>query len=188
MGLIYRTYGCKGASGRRKQHTFEVMIDSGEHPKFCPSCGAKIDTVEIVPGTHSIGGSDIVRGVDLTYRLVEESSAERAGLAGNPSLKVTNMKDHLREGDVAVSLPNNTVTQFMGDAASKGINYGWGGGGGMIAPATSKPLPVTPDDRGFTGPTHAALSAAQGEEGRVHLASRREMISAGQINKTRGTA
>lgn len=189
MSLIVRTYGCRGKGGRAKMHTFDITIERSEHPKFCPTCGAKIDSIEIVPGTHSIGGSDIVRGVDLTYKLVEDSSAERAMLAGNPSLKVTNMRDHLREGDVAVPMPNNTVTQFMGDAATRGVQYGWGGGGGMIAPAATAALPVTVDpSTGYTGPTHAALSGAQGESGRTHLATKHQMISAGQINKTKASA
>lgn len=183
--LIYRTYSCRGKGGRVKTHTFEIMIERSEHPKFCPTCGAKIDSVDIVPGTHSIGGSDIQRAVDMTYRLVESSSEERAALAGNPSLKVSNMKDHLREGDVAAVMPNNTVTQFMGDAERRGVNYGWGGGGGMIAPGATSALPVTVDPAtGFTGPTHAALSEAQGVSGRAHQATRRAMVSAGQVNKT----
>lgn len=191
---IWRTYECPGRklkTGVVPPHPFEVMEDRDERAQFCTKCGRDLRRLPIdaTPGTHSVGKSDINKAVDLTYRLVEESSAERAELAGNPSLKVNNMRDHLREGDVAVPMPNNTVTQFMGMAEQRGIGYGFGGG--MMAPAFSsgQAMPVSVDPvTGYTGPTHAALSAAQGESGHTHLATRREMITAGTINKTKGNS
>lgn len=196
-GYIFRTYGCGGLPARRRKgvvvseavppHEFEIMLRSDEHPSFCPKCGARVGNVEAIPGTKNVGKSDINKAVDMTYRLVEESSAERAELAGSKHLKVTNMRDHLREGDVAVPpMPSNTVTAYMADAAGKGIGYGWGGG--MMAPAlrSGTPSPVKVDPAtGFTGPTHAALSGAQGPSGQTHLATRHQMINAGRQNKPR---
>lgn len=191
---LYRTFGCPGRklkSGVVPEHAVEMMVEPDEHPAFCPKCGRdwRKLRLETIPGTHSIGGSDIAKGVDLTWKLIQESSAERAELAGNPNMRVTDMRDHLREGDVAVPMPNNTVTQFMGMAEQRGIGYGFGGG--MMAPAFSggQAMPVTVDPvTGYTGPTHAALSEAQGQSGRTHLATRQQMISAGTINKTKGNS
>ena len=181
--LIFRTYACD-SGGENPEHTFELMQDRDEGPpKFCPTCGCPVDPdTETVPGTHSIGGSNIVKGVDLTYRLLEESGAERAAITGNPNFKITNMKDHLREGDVAAVLPRNTVTNFMADAEQRGVRYGFGGGAGM-GMQTASPTPVPTS--GYTGPGHVALSGIQGDSaGSAHLNSRAVMVGAGQINKT----
>lgn len=202
MAYIWITFGCPGRklkSGPIAPHEFEVMIERGERPHFCPTCGRDLSRLplETIPGGGHIGGSAIAKGVDLTYRLVEESSEERARLAGNTAMKVTNMKDHLREGDVAVPLPNNTVTQWMQHAGMAGHSYGFGGGMSSVSPAftAGSASPVTVNERGYTGPTHEALSAVQGgsapgapDAGGAHLATRAQMINAGTINKTKANS
>jgi len=195
---IWRTYQCPGRklkSGPIEPHEFEVMEDRDERATFCPKCGRDLSKlpIETIPGGGHIGGSAIAKGVDLTYRLVEESSAERAELAGNPNLRVTNMRDHLREGDVAVpavAMPNNAVTQFAAQSEVRGFQPGWGGGF-MAGAFAGQASPVTVNERGYTGPTHEALSAVQGgsapgapDAGGAHRATRAEMIKAGTINKT----
>lgn len=178
---FFRTFGCSGDE-ETGPHDFQLMVERDEVPRFCPKCGAEFDgEPEIVPGGGHIGGSAIARSVDGMYRDVERSSAERAELAGSPALKVTNMKDHLREGDVAVSMPNNTVTQFMSHAAGAGAHYGFGGGA-MTGVGWGNPSPVPAT--GISGPGHEALWAVQGDGGTHNAQTRELMTKAGQIKDT----
>lgn len=180
-GLIIRTYACD-SGGTADEHVFDVRLRADEHPRFCPHCGFSVDQrSKPRPSKVSIGGKAITKAVDMTYRSLEETSARRAGAVGNPQLKITNMKDRLREGDVAAVMPNNTVTHFMGEASNRGVNYGWGGGGGLIAPTLTAPAPVP--QNAFTGPGHVSLSAIQGEQGRTHQMTRAQAAIGGQINK-----
>jgi hypothetical protein len=96
-------------------------------------------------------------------------------------MKITNMKDHLREGDIAAMMPDNSISRFMRDAGGRGVGYGWGGGGSMIAPATTQPTPI--NYTGWTGPGHPALSAIQGDQGRIHREARMAATLRGQANK-----
>jgi hypothetical protein len=116
----------------------------------------------------SIGGSAISRATDHTYRLLETSTAERAAALNAPSLKVTDLKDNLREGDVAAKAPDNVVTRFARETkAQYGINYlSWGGGmgGARVAPT----IPGGAPGQSYAGPGHIALAALQPEhEARV---------------------
>jgi hypothetical protein len=179
MAYFFRTFGCSG-DDEVAPHDFSIMVEKDEVPRFCPKCGAEFEgDPEIIPGGGHIGGSAIVRSVDGMYRHIEESSAERAALAGSPALKVTNMQDHLREGDVAVKMPNNTVTQYMEMAAGAGARYGYGGGAmtGVAFNTGPNPVPAT----GYTGPGHVALEGIQGPHGAAHLSLANEMTAAGQI-------
>lgn len=192
MGYLFRTYECDSGGEAIEPHRFELMLKSDEHPSFCPVCGASVEGASPVPGTKNVGKSDINKSVDIVYRSLEESSAERAEMTGNSNFKITNMKDNLREGDVAAVPLNNSVTQFMGDAGSLGVKYGWGGGAsGGAAPSPGNPsfnqkaLPVKADPglQGFTGPGHQSLSAIQGELGRNHVGTKAAMVHAGRMNK-----
>jgi hypothetical protein len=185
MAYIWRTFGCSGDEDL-PAHDFNYMVENGEMPRFCPKCGAEFEGApEIIPGGGHIGGSAITRTVDGMYRRIEDSSAERAALAGNPNgpLKITNMQDHLREGDVAVKMPNNTVTQFMNTAAGAGASYGWGGGA-MTGVTFSNPNPVPTN--AYTGPGHVVLDGVQGAGGQQHLARAGELIKMGEWANDRG--
>lgn len=155
------------------------MLENDEHPNFCTVCGSPVGEVEAIPGTHAIGGSAIQQAVDGTYRMLEETSAARAEMVGQPNIKVTNLRDGLREGDVAaVPLPNNTVTGFMAQAGERGIRYGFqtGGAAGVAHGAARTDL----EPGKFTGPAHVSLAAAQSREG---MATAKQMVANGQINK-----
>lgn len=181
-GSVIRTYACNSA-GTGEEHEFEVKLKSGEHPKFCPVCGYAVDQrSKPRPKKMSLGGSALARSVDRTYRSLEETSAQRAAAMNNPGLKITDMKDRLREGDVAAVMPHNSVTNFMDTANHHNIRYGWGGGS-MGTPAfhNASPLPVPQNT--WTGPGHVSLSAIQGESGRAHQMTRAQTQLAGQINK-----
>jgi hypothetical protein len=58
----------------------------------------------IMPPLVSIG-THKGKAVDLTYRQLERSGEIRAEMTGDPSMKITNLKDNLREGDVAAMAP-----------------------------------------------------------------------------------
>jgi hypothetical protein len=192
MSLIYRTYACDGPDDESSPHTFELLIERDQHPKFCPLCGVRFeDEPEPIPGGFAIGGSAAARSVDQTYSLLEESSAVRAQLAeeaGVPSaqarsLKVTDLKDNLREGDVAAKIPaypNNPVGQFMQQAEQVGIKYGWQraqtpGGGNYNGPTTSR------TGQRVSGPANDALGAVQGDSGFQHQQTRAEMARRGEL-------
>lgn len=190
MALIYRTYACD-SGGDAELHTFEILIERDQHPAFCPLCGAPVDG-DPIPAKIAIGGSAATRAVDMTYDLVEQSSiaraqqAEEAGLspAQARTLKVTDMHDNLREGDVAAKLPqypNNQVGDFMRKADALGIHYGFTagsmpGGGQYNGPTTSQ------TGKAVTGPANDALGAAQGAAGSQHAQTRAQMVAKGQLN------
>ncbi len=77
------------------------------------------DDPQEIPGAPNIIGVK-AKAVDLTYRQMEESSIARAEMAGDPSLKMTNMKDNLQIGEVSGTVPNNIVSQ-----TSEMLGYGF---------------------------------------------------------------
>jgi hypothetical protein len=165
MAWVVRTYVC-GDEECGKQ--FEMFQDRDEGPpKFCPECGAEVDPEAApIPSRIAIGGSAIARSTDSTYRQLEESSAARAAELDAPSLKITNLKDNLREGDVAAKAPpDNIISRFDREAEMNGRRpyTGWGGGyaspGARVAPVISTGTPGA----AYVGPGHMALAAAQPE-------------------------
>ena len=186
MAWVFRTYSCDGG-GEGEPHQFEVMLASGEHPKFCPQCGCEVDAEALpVPSKIAIGGTANGTAPDLTYRLVEESSEARAKMLADESglqgaartdfiskFKVTDLNDGLRHGDVAAKAPSNAVTRFAQETKDNlGVNYlAWGGGmgGARVGPPIASGTP----GQSFAGPGHVALAALQPEhENRV-----RDMVS-----------
>lgn len=106
MAYFFRTFCCEDG------HQFELMMKAEEvPPEQCPVCDAMTDP-NPVPGGFNIG-TQAGKAGDLAYRQMEKTSAGRAELAGEPSLKITNMKDNLREGEVAAMPVNNAVTQYV---------------------------------------------------------------------------
>lgn len=90
-------------------------------PSFCPGCGEYMgEGPQPMPSMPNIGTGK-GRAADDAYRQMESASIARAEAAGDPALKITNMKDNLREGDVAGIAPNNLVTQMAQEI--NGGNY-----------------------------------------------------------------
>lgn len=116
-------------------HRFRFLRHPADEPlpRFCPACGhdsqaddSAAEMPQAVTAPH-IKNRVIVAAVDGTYRAMEEASeanmyaaAEAAGcdVSDMASLKITDMKDNLREGDVA-AMPINPASQTM--AAAPGI-------------------------------------------------------------------
>ena len=124
-----RTYQCDACEGK-----FDFMHHPSDEPppSFCPLCGVSFleEPQVALPSKLNMGGSADARSVDMVYNQLETESAARAEEAGDPSLKITDMKDNLREGDVAVArpMPNNAVTQY---AEQTGHSF-WQGGNANI--------------------------------------------------------
>ena len=113
-----------------------------KHPAECPICHVHIghdraDDDVVSPSLRSL------RTVanDAVYRYMEKSSEVRAEqaaeMAGVPvsemsGLKITNMKDNLRPGDIAAMPVNNPVTQQMEMLNARGGQFGFGGGANGI--------------------------------------------------------
>lgn len=93
------------------------------YPQFCPLCGhdSKIDEMPEV-SAPAIRQSVRIKSADQVYRAMEESSEVRAQMAADSlnlpasemsSLKITNLKDNQREGDIAIHTPANPVSEMI---------------------------------------------------------------------------
>lgn len=134
---VMRTYRCPDCGG-----VFEFLHMSRNEPPpdNCELCQSSMQAVPELPKVN-IGGSNISKAVDMTYAAAEES------------LGVTDLKDNLREGDIAAKVPNNPVTQV---AAQIGHNF-WGGGGGVLGAAPD----LIAAAKQTAGPSIDALSSIQ---------------------------
>jgi hypothetical protein len=84
-------------------HVMKVPQEE-QWPNFCGNCGSFVGVdPNFVPERMNIG---TVRGksADQVYRQMEDASIARAEMAGDPALKITDMNDNLREGDVAAKV------------------------------------------------------------------------------------
>lgn len=106
MAYVTRVFECAACTRR-----FEIFQEREELPPTdCPFCSKPEVNPEPVPSTTAIGARTRSKGVDRMYRSVEEHAAHRAEMAGDPSLKITNMKDYaygggVKEGDVVAVAP-----------------------------------------------------------------------------------
>lgn len=124
-----RRYKCPECEGVFS-YLHHPNVDEDPAPRFCPLCGfdSLLDKPHDQPNGYTtevtaphIQKSAIVKGADYTYRAMEEASeanmhaaAEAAGVDVSEmrSLKITDMKDGLREGDVA-AMPVNPSSQAI---------------------------------------------------------------------------
>jgi hypothetical protein len=150
-------------------------------PLFCPLCAAYVgedESDEFVPKAPAIrtAANQIP---DQLFRNMEQSSIERADqareLAGGDRadyshMHITNMKDNLREGDVAAIVPPNPVRRFMEQHPQTPI--------GAQSAQTAQ---------GFAAAAHAdgiAPHAGAGAAGQIqnfHMQSARAMQARGEI-------
>jgi hypothetical protein len=98
-------------------------------PEFCPNegCESRIahdraDDDIVLPFVRNHG---FTKSVDDVYRKMEEGSITRAQIAAQitgsteaemSSLKITDLNDHQRPGDLAAKLPSNPVSDLMAAA------------------------------------------------------------------------
>lgn len=111
---IMRTYECPDCNGRFR---FLHMTRQEPPPAECELCGADMGGApEPALAAPAIGGSAIARSVDKIW-----NDASKNG--------VGNMRDGLREGDVAAPRVSNPVTQY---AEQVGHQYFQGGAGAGV--------------------------------------------------------
>jgi DNA-directed RNA polymerase subunit RPC12/RpoP len=149
---IYRTYHCSDCD-----RDFEIFHMSRDEPPpdECPYCTAEPEAPYLpLPRGGKMIGSNISKAVDLTFKHVEESGQRAFEASGNPAAKVTNMKDNLREGDVAAVVPQPS-REYQQAVASMGGSGGFGAGT-PVAGDTFQPAAVLPSLRG-TGNAMPAL-------------------------------
>lgn len=145
---VYRHYECPDCLG-----TFKFLHHPAEEPppNFCPLCGQNMKAEPIFVPTAPHIARSIGKTSDSIYRQIETASAERAELAAElgggeakdyTALKVTNMNDYLRPGDIAAKLPPNPVSQAMAATGQGGFRPLGGMTGAEFALGTrSGPVP-----------------------------------------------
>lgn len=127
--------------------------DAPEHPRFCPCCGYATDdqadgAPEPAAFEKQVSAPHIARVAgkagDQVYRMMEQGADMRVKMAaemtGQPDadfadMKITNLKDNLRAGDIAaIAPPANPVTQHMAAMAQqRGVTFGFGGNAAELA-------------------------------------------------------
>jgi hypothetical protein len=141
----YRCPDCGGAF-RYFHHP-----DDEPPPNFCPLCGSNMsDQPEFafMPAAPHLAKT-IGKTADNVYRQTEaaslahiEAAAEMTG--GDKSdfsaMKVTNMADYLRPGDIAAKMANNEVAKHMTATGQGGFSPALGMTGAQYASATKEGL------------------------------------------------
>ena len=138
--------------GCRKAFPWDPAIDL---PERCPLKGCGYVAVRRDPEVDEDGviviaapfiGSAKTKATDACYRELETSSAARAELAAQMAgvpvsemshLKVTNLKDNTREGEVAAMPVVNEVTKQMDMIRARGGQAGFTGSGQPIDTGTA---------------------------------------------------
>jgi hypothetical protein len=157
---------------------FSFRHDPGDcpPPSFCALCGAFVgeDPSQVMQAPHiqkSIG-----KVADAVYRDMEssadyriEQAAEMTGMDASDlsAMKVTDLKDNLRAGDVAAILPENPVSQAM--TAQSGT--------GMIGHTAQRPAIQHSGTEAYAGARAMATTNA------YHQRNASAVVSAGQTGK-----
>lgn len=108
----------------------------GRWPKACPCCGARMDdedaddTVICMPSLRSaktVSADNLYRQMEAGSEFRAQKAAELAGcdVADMSSLKMTNMHDGRKQGEMSAIEVKNTVSEFM--QANPGIGGFQGG-------------------------------------------------------------
>ena len=116
-----KTYQCPACEGR-----FQFMHHPSDEPppRYCPLCGNDCEEGDTLGETLSTPhlSSEKARSVDGYYRATEEAADHRATMAESvfgldkaeaDQLRITNMRDNLREGDTTIAPVNNPVSQLV---------------------------------------------------------------------------
>ena len=178
--MIRRRYRCP-ACKCEFDYDHHPSIAADPVPSLCPNakCGYDTDTGEFQVGlTAPILAKEVNKIPEANYRAAEEGSIYRAqhaeevlGLdreAAN-QIKITNMRDNLREGDVAAMPAPTPVSDFMqANPNAGGFNYGAANYAEHSSAVTQGPFPnagarAMADVR----QAHARLLANSGHAGAV---------------------
>ena len=118
----------------RKCFKWEV---SKPDPRYCPLCSADLgeppdDDVISIPAFLSAktkANDKVYRDIETSSIVRMEKAAEAAGVPVSEmsDLKITNMRDNGREGDIAAVPVVNDVTRQMDALNQRGGQFGWQG-------------------------------------------------------------
>lgn len=138
----------------------KFLHEGEDFPRFCPLCGANCGADEdFVPSQVNIGTVKGQAG-DIAFRAYEAASIARAEAAGDPSLKVTDMKDNLREGDVAAKVPQPSKEYTQAVEALGAQN--WQGAPGGLSTADVVSLAKAGARQGTGAPVLGAIQGGKG--------------------------
>lgn len=187
-----RTYRCPSCEG---QFDFMHHPTSEPPPRFCPLCG--YDTEGDAPLASGITAPHIQKSIsragDATYRQMEGQAEERMDMAAQMTgldrsefsdLKITDIKDNLREGDTAdVSVVNDVSKAVDADPNNYGFRpqlapMGAGGPSGMIPDARGN-TPLGYASMTTQGPAPYAGAKAATMVGNFHRQNARAIVAAG---------
>jgi len=127
---IVRRYECPDCNAEFK---FMHMTKDEPVPDYCPHCGNFMGTGPIQLPPFIAIKSQRTKNADKTYRDMETGSETRQQLAAEMtgldkadlnSIKITDLKDHLKPGDIAAKVPTNPVSEMM-DANKGNPNIGF---------------------------------------------------------------
>lgn len=120
-------------------------------PKLCPLPGCDYRMASDRPDDDIVMPSiaKARQAIDGVYRAMEEGSihrmqvAKEMGVEGAETLKITNMRDNVRPGEIsAMPLPANPVSERMAQMERQGLPVGFGANGlGLSGAVAEGPLP-----------------------------------------------
>lgn len=142
--MFSRTYECPdclGVFGFRHHPNSEPLVN------FCPLCGNDMrGEAKEMPAAPAIART-IGKTADGVYRQMEIASAANAEAAAElgggeakdyAGLRVTNLADRLRPGDVAAKMPDNPVSRHMVATRQGGFSPVAGMSGADFAAGTAR--------------------------------------------------
>jgi len=173
---FYRVYQC-GSCDRKFR--FLHHPSDAPPPDRCPLCGSPTDGEPVFnPEAPALGGVASI-AVDQVYRSMEASSQARMEMAAEvgggsasdySALKLTDMADHVREGDTTYKMPSssgNEVQNFMK----------------QYPQAVASVQPQTAAARAHQGYFPHAGDRSRQTVGNVHASMVGRMRGLGQMNK-----
>lgn len=193
---VSKIYACPG-HGEHPAHHFKYLhypdLERDPLPRFCGICGydSQADDFAAQPSAPHIEKS-IRRAGDATFRQMEGQAEERMDMAAEMTgmdrsefndLKITDIKDNLREGDTADMPVNNDVSRAI---EADTTNYGFrpqlapmaGGGGGHVPDALGN-TPLGYSAMTTQGPHAYAGARAATMVGAFHRKNSHNIIAAG---------
>lgn len=139
-----RQYECPECLGRFNWFHHPI---SEPPPNFCPLCGAQMTAEPVFVPTAPHIAKTIGKTADTVYRQMEQAGETRAQVAAEATggdisdfaaLKVSDMADYLRPGDIAAKIPDNPVSQAMRNSGQGGFQPLGGMSGADFAANTTQ--------------------------------------------------